>query len=536
MSAALSGAAEQAAPILPETVAPFFAMQGVGKRFGTFDALKDIDIEFRRNEVHCLLGENGAGKSTLCNLIFGIHKPTAGTMMLDGKPFAPSGPRDALGQGVAMVHQHFSLSPELTVIDNLLLGGTLGGLNRKAEAKRIVALAKGYGLSLEPFRRIADLAVGERQRVEIVKCLMRAPRLLILDEPTAVLLPEEIASLIETVRRVAESGCAVVLVTHKLAEIKSVADRVSVLRAGRIAATSDSPASEMGRLVRAMIRRNVGEMDATMMSTLGLEASRSELSVPRAVRVRGKGEAMQANGLSYKDVQGVTRLEDVTFIINKGEIVGIAGVEGNGQTELGLILAGLLHPTAGTWHAGKTELTRASPAAITAAGVGIVPEDRHAVAVANGMTVAENMLNNRISSVARNGIVNRRKMTDEAVSLMERFDVRASGPDARMGSLSGGNQQKAVLARELTTPNLGFLLAAQPTRGLDVGAVEAVYSLIRDACDDGAGVLLISSELEELLAVSDRILVMYRGRILAECPADASQRERIGALMAGHLG
>ncbi len=509
-------------------------MSGVGKTFGDFAALSDVDIAFSPGEIHCLLGENGAGKSTLCNLIFGIHKPTSGQMTLEGAAYAPSGPRDALSQGVAMVHQHFSLAPELSVIDNLLLGRSLGRVARSDEAERIVALARSYGLRLEPFRTVRDLAIGERQRIEIVKCLMREPRLLILDEPTAVLLPEEISALIETCRRVADGGCAVVLVTHKLAEIKSAADRVSVLRAGSIVATSDDPAAEIDRLVGAMIRRDIGSMDSAMMSTLGLSAAAQDAPRQRARARHGRQEVMQADGLTHVDPGGAVRLDNVTFTVDRGEIVGIAGVEGNGQSELGRIIAGLQRPTSGEWYIGDRDMTRATPRQITREGVGIVPEDRHSVAIASGMTVAENMLNNRMGGLARLGLIDSGTMKAQTRELMERFDVRATGPDARMGGLSGGNQQKAVLARELTTPNLKFLLAAQPTRGLDVGAVEAVYGLIRLACEKGAGVLLISSELDELIAVADRILVMYRGRIMAECPAHPDQRDRIGALMAGH--
>ncbi len=509
-----------------------FAMRGVGKRFGGFDALTDIHIDFRAGEIHCLLGENGAGKSTLCNLIFGVHQPTSGEMRFEGAPYAPAGPREALENGIAMVHQHFSLVNELSVVDNLLLGRGLGRVDRAAYAARLAELSALYGLGLEPFRIVGDLSIGERQRVEIVKCLMREPRLLILDEPTAVLLPDEIAALIETCRRVAAEGTAVVLVTHKLAEIKQVASRVSVLRAGRIATTSDNPAGEIDRLVRAMIRRDADSLDASMMSTLGMGGDTASPRVRRRLS-DGGGLALQVDGVSFRDAGGAQRLDNVTLTVRPGEIVGIAGVEGNGQSELGNILAGLAQPGAGRWFAGDSELTRATPARITAAGVGIVPEDRHLVAAADDMSLAETMLNNRMGAHTRFGLIDRRSVRAEAADLIERFDVRAAGPDVRFGSLSGGNQQKAVLARELTMPGLKFMLAAQPTRGLDVGAVEAVYGLIRAACEKGAGVLLISSELDEILAVADRVLVMYRGRIVNERPADPSEKDAIGAMMAG---
>lgn len=510
-----------------------FVMRGVGKRFGEFDALSGVDIDFRAGEIHCLLGENGAGKSTLCNLIFGVHQPTAGEMYFEGQPYAPGGPREALENGIAMVHQHFSLVNELSVVDNLLLGRGLGRVNRAAYAERLAELSALYGLKLEPFRNVGDLSIGERQRVEIVKCLMREPRLLILDEPTAVLLPDEIAALIDTCQRVAGQGTAVVLVTHKLAEIKKAASRVSVLRAGEIATTSDNPADEIDRLVKAMIRRDTESLDASMMSTLGMGGDAAAPRERRAVSDAG-GLALQVDGVSFRDASGAQRLDSVTLTVRRGEIVGIAGVEGNGQSELGAILAGLARPSSGRWFSGDDELTQASPRRITKAGVGIVPEDRHLVAAADDMSLAETMLNNRIGGHARFGLIDRRAVRREAEDLIGRFDVRTAGPDVRFGSLSGGNQQKAVLARELTMPGLKFLLAAQPTRGLDVGAVEAVYGLIRSACDKGAGVLLISSELDEILAVADRVLVMYRGRIVNERPADPSEKDAIGAMMAGH--
>ncbi|WMS44548.1 ABC transporter ATP-binding protein [Acuticoccus sp. MNP-M23] len=517
------------------SAAPLFELNDIGMRFGAFDALADVDVAFRTGEIHCIIGENGAGKSTLCNLVFGIHRPTSGTMMLAGAPYAPTGPRDALSKGVAMVHQHFSLAEELTVLDNLLLGLGFGALDRKREAERVVALAQGYGLSIEPFRKVGDISVGQRQRVEIVRCLMREPGLLILDEPTAVLLPDEIDGLIATCRRVADAGAAVVLVTHKLAEIRRAADRATVLAGGRIAATSERPGEEIDRLVAAMIQRDVNSLDPAMMSALGMsggETTPAASATPPRARAH-QGEAMQADALTYRDADGKVRLDALTFTVDRGEIVGLAGVEGNGQSELGMILAGLERASSGRWFAGDVDLTESGPRAITRAGVGIVPEDRHHVACAVEMSVGDNMLNNRLGGFSRHGLLDRRAMREEAAALMSRFDVRATGPDARFASLSGGNQQKAVLGRELTTPNLKFLLAAQPTRGLDVGAVEAVYGLVREACDQGAGVLLISSELDELIAVADRVLVMYRGRIVGARPAVAGERAAIGAMMAG---
>jgi general nucleoside transport system ATP-binding protein len=514
-----------------ETVEPLLSLSAITKRFGSFTALSGVSLDIRPGEIHCILGENGAGKSTLCNLIFGVYRPDGGTMRYHGEPFEPSGPADSLAQGIAMVHQHFSLVSDMSVVDNVLLGREKGVLNRKECARQLEKLAVDYGLPLDPFAKIEDLSVGERQRVEIVKCLIRDPSLFVLDEPTAVLLPDEIAALLDVCRRVASSGRAVVLVTHKLAEIKKIADRVTVLRGGRVVATSDNPAAEIDALVRAMIQGSVETLDKSAASILGLEPVSHDPGREQAPKA--KVEALQIDGLTVRDYQGVTRLDNFTLTVDRGEIVGVAGVEGNGQSELTAVLAGMIPPSEGKIYLGDAELTAKLPQEITAAGVGIVPEDRHAVGCVTGMSLAENIYLNRLDEFTRFGFLKRTALEREAANLMQRFDVRARGPGALFSSLSGGNQQKAVLAREITLPNLACLVAAQPTRGLDVGAVAAVYSHIRAASDRGVAVLLVSSELDELLTVADRIVVLYRGRIMGSCVADPDRREAIGAMMAG---
>ncbi|PXW28372.1 ABC transporter ATP-binding protein [Paraburkholderia caballeronis] len=514
--------------------APILSLAGIGKRFGSFVALDGVSLDLLPGDVHCLLGENGAGKSTLCNVIFGVHQPDAGAMQVDGAPYRPRNPRDALDHGIAMVHQHFSLVDDATVLDNLLLGQARGWLDRAAHARRVRTVLERVGLELALDARVADLSVGERQRVEIVKCLMREPRLLLLDEPTAVLLPAEIDALLDTCARVAARDCAVVLVTHKLKEIARIASQATVLQSGRVVARSASPSAEIDRLVHAMIHRATADDDSG--GDAGGTASRLSLVETERPSPNSRplaDEVLQIDGLGARDADGVTRLEHCTLVVNRGEIVGIAGVEGNGQTELGAVLAGMLPAAAGRFFVAGREMTHATPRDLTRAGVGIVPEDRHAVGCVTGMTVAENLLLNQLDRYTRGGFLNRRAMRADALDLMARFDVRASGPDALFGGLSGGNQQKAVLARELTLDPLVFLLAAQPTRGLDVGAVAAVYSQIRAARDRGAGVLLISSELDELMSVADRIVVLYRGRIMGSCAPDAANRGRIGAWMAG---
>lgn len=514
---------------------PLLSLRGMGKRFGTLQALDDVSIDIAASEIHCLLGENGAGKSTLCNLIFGVYTPDVGEMRLGGELHRPQGPADALARGIAMVHQHFSLVPDLTVVDNLLLGQARGILKRSECAQRVRDLSAHYGLTLDPYARIQDLSVGERQRVEIVKCLMREPRLLVLDEPTAVLLPAEIEGLLSVCQRVAAQGCGVVLVTHKLAEIKKVAHRVSVLRGGKLVAQSSAPASEIDRLVRAMIQRDLEGLSASASAMFDAVTEDSPAVTGEVHTHQLQDEVLLVDGLSVRDAEGVARLDNFTLVVNKGEIVGIAGVEGNGQSELAAVLSGMLKASNGRFFVKGQDLTARTPRQITSAGVGVVPEDRHAVGCITGMSVAENLFLHRLKSFSRWGWLNRLALRNAALALMKQYDVRAAGPEVAFSNLSGGNQQKAVLGRELGTEGLSFLLAAQPTRGLDVGAVEAVYGHVRSACERGVGVLLISSELDELLSVAHRIVVLYRGRIMGECVAHASERDRIGAMMAGHI-
>lgn len=528
---ALAGGAMPPVTVEPQ---PLLRLSGLGKRFGALQALQDASLALMPGEVHCLLGENGAGKSTLCNLVFGVHTPDAGAMLLDGVSYAPRSPADALAHGIAMVHQHFSLVPDLTVVDNLLLGQARGVLDRRAWAAKLDTMRERYGLALDPWARIQDLSVGERQRVEIVKCLVREPRLLVLDEPTAVLLPQEIEALLAVCKRVAAQGCGVVLVTHKLAEIREVAQRATVLRGGRVVARSEAPASEIDALVRAMIQRDLQDAVPSSAPVAPAPSVTAQDAVHRASPPSATIEsALHADGLTVRDADGVLRLDNFTLLVAPGEIVAVAGVEGNGQSELGAVLSGMLRPTEGRFFVCGQEMTGRPPRALTAAGCGVVLEDRHALACVTAMSVAENLMLDRLQRFRRYGLLDRSALHAAARELMQRFDVRAASPEVAFGGLSGGNQQKAVLARELTLDPLRFLLAAQPTRGLDVGAVEAVYGHVRAAAARGVGVLLVSSELDELLAVAHRVVVLYRGRIMGTCKAGPEQRPRIGAWMAG---
>ena len=408
-------------------------------------------------------------------------------------------------------------------------------MRRREFARRIGQLADTFALTLRPNAIVQDLAVGERQRVEIVKCLMRRPRLLVLDEPTAVLLPDEIDALLRVCERVAASGCGVVLVTHKLAEIRRTAHRVTVLRLGRVVARSDRPAADLDHLVRAMIQRDLSGAGAAVQAAVG-DAPFVDASTAPAHTGDSMGDVvLQIERLGLRDADGVRRLDGIDLSVRRGEIVGIAGVEGNGQSELVAVLSGMTPASEGAIRLAQHPLTHCAPRALTAVGVGVVPEDRHREGCVQAMSLAHNLALNQLPRYSgRFGLVDSKAMQRDARTQMQAFDIRAADPGAPFSSLSGGNQQKAVLARELGLPGLKLLIAAQPTRGLDVGAVESIYGHIRAAAKRGVAVLLASSELDELLAVADRILVMYRGRIMGECPARSESRAQIGAWMAGH--
>lgn len=524
--------ARQTFPSRKHDTNTLMSLKDVKKSFGTFQVLKDISLGIRQGEIHCLLGENGAGKSTLCNIIFGSLAPTEGNILLNGIPFKIKNPKDALNQGIAMVHQHFSLIENTTVLDNLLLGRTTGILNRQQQKQHIEQLLAELNFSIDLDRQISDLSVGEKQRVEIIKCLVRNPKLLILDEPTAVLLPNEIEALLTICETVAARGCSILLVTHKLAEIKKVASCVSVIRAGMIVDYSETPAQDIDRLVRSMINNTEVENSIIPPAAPITHAAQHNPS-PNARPITD--EILQINGLSYTDSQGITKLDNVTLIVNKGEIVAIAGVEGNGQSELAAILAGMLPATKGSFIFNRIDCTHTSPKQLTKLGMGVIPEDRHDAGCITQMSLAENILLNHLDDYTKFGFLNRTKLKSDAEKLIKEFDVRASSPLIEFGRLSGGNQQKAVFARELSLNPLKFLLASQPTRGLDVGAVATIYGYIKKARDSGLGVLLISSELDELINVADRIVVFYRGKIIGEVNRSQANKEQIGAWMAGQL-
>lgn len=495
------------------------AMTGIGKSFGSVRALDEVTLTVKPGSVHCILGENGAGKSTLCNSIYGTVSPDAGTMTLAGADYRPRNPADALRAGVAMVHQHFSLIPTMTVADNLMLGREGFRPPRAQLATDLERIADKYGLRVDAEATVADLTVGARQRVEIVKALLRDPRLILLDEPTAVLDPDEIDALVATCAALTDDGKSVVLITHKLGEVARTADEATVLRAGTVVGG--------GRLTEV-------PLSALLELMLGDTAPLQRERTPRPEPAATGETCLSVRGLDLTRADGSIALSNVDLDVDRGEIVGIAGVEGNGQSELTAVLSGALTPDRGTVALGGEDLTSATPARRTAAGLAVIPEDRHAEGMIAQLSIAENIAMPRLSRYRRWGLLNRARMRADAAAVIDDYSIRASGPDAPIGSLSGGNQQKVVLARELSTEGLRVVVAAQPTRGLDAGAVAFVLDRLRGAAGAGAAVLVTSSEIDELLAVCDRIVVAYRGRLLGSVDArSAGAATEIGALMTG---
>ncbi|WP_017590717.1 ABC transporter ATP-binding protein [Nocardiopsis ganjiahuensis] len=521
---------------------PALRLDGLTRRFGDLVALNGVDLSVGAGEIHCVLGENGAGKSTLCNVVFGGTRPSRGRMFLGGRAYAPSSPADAMRRGIAMVHQHFSLVPTLTVEQNLLLGRSRFRPDRRGLHRRLAEIEGRYGLGVDPGARVDRLSVGHRQTAEIVKALLGSPRLVLFDEPTGVLGPREIDAFLETARRIADTGTAVVLITHKLKEVRAIGDRATVLRHGEV--TGGGPLTELpdDRLVDLMIGERTG--DPLLAAALGRVPRTVPRPGPPGDRHGASGHGpeepdgpvvLEVSGLAAEDAHGGSAVTGVDLAVRAGRIVGIAGVEGNGQSALVDALSGAVVPGAGTVRLAGADITRATPRERTRAGLAVIPEDRHREGVVEALSVAENLVLGRLSEfTGRFGTLDRSASAARAAGLAERFDVRSPGPDAPMSSLSGGNQQKAVLARELSLDPLTCVVAAHPTRGLDVGAVAAVVGHLRGAASRGAAVLMVSGELEELLAVCDEIRVAYRGALTGPVDtADPRARDRVARLMMG---
>ncbi|MGQ9457952.1 MAG: ABC transporter ATP-binding protein [Anaerolineae bacterium] len=494
-------------------------LEGITKRFPGVLANDHIHFDLRRGEVHALLGENGAGKTTLMNILYGLYTPDEGRIFLNGQEVAIHTPADAIRHGIGMVHQHFMLVPVMTVTENIILGAEVvkSGilLDHRRAAEEIRRLSAQYGLEVDPGALVADLPVGARQRVEIIKALYRQADILILDEPTAVLTPQEADALFATIRSLAAQGKSVIFITHKLREVFAIADRITVLRDGRVVGTTTPAATTPAQLAAMMVGREV------------------ILTVEKGPAKPGP-VVLQVRGLEAYDDRGVKAVNGVSFEVRAGEVLGIAGVQGNGQTELVEVLTGLRPAEAGQVLISGVDVTNASPRKIMEQGVAHIPEDRREHGLVDAYPVADNLVlcSYYQPPFARGVLLNERAIEEYAQRLVKEFDIRTPSVYTNGGSLSGGNQQKLVVAREFSRP-IRLLIAAQPTRGLDVGSIEFIHQQIVRKRDEGCAVLLVSAELDEIMSLSDRIAVMYKGQILATLDAAEATREQVGLLMAG---
>ncbi|KMY24063.1 simple sugar transport system ATP-binding protein [Actinobaculum suis] len=492
-------------------------LRGITKKFGSLIANDHIDLTVEPGQIHALLGENGAGKSTLMNVLYGLYKPDAGQILLDGEEQNFSSAGDAVAAGIGMVHQHFMLVPVFTVAESVALGyepmGKAGLISFKQAARQVRELSAKFGYDIDPNAKIEDLPVGVQQRVEILKALSRKAEILVLDEPTAVLTPKETDELMEIMRQLAAGGTSIIFITHKLREVQEVADKITVIRRGKVVGEA-SPTSTQAELATMMVGR------------------------PVILNIDKKPAEPKEGGLEVSDVSlladdGSVALDHVSFNVRPGEILGIAGVQGNGQTELAEVLLGSRKPDEGTVSVDGRNVGGESVRRRLDSGLGYIPEDRLADGMIGSFSVAENMVLSkyRVAPYSRGPVLRRDVVIEHAKQLAEQYDVRLSSVNDPISTLSGGNQQKVVVARELSQ-DLELLVANQPTRGVDVGSVEFIHRRIVSARDAGVPVVLISSELDEIYSLADRIAVFYRGRVIGIVPPD-TPRQELGLMMAG---
>lgn len=495
-------------------------LRGITKRFGALVANDHIDLVVEPGEIHCLLGENGAGKSTLMNVLYGLYQADEGEILLDDEVQHFSGPGDAMKAGIGMVHQHFMLVPVFTVAENVMLGHEQtkgpGILDLAAARAKVREISERFGFDVDPDAIVEELPVGVQQRVEIIKALSRDAQVLVFDEPTAVLTPQETDELMGIMRQLQESGTAIVFITHKLREVREVADRITVIRLGKVVGEA-SPTATNTELASMMVGREV------------------ELMIEKAPAEPG-ADAFVVTDLSVVDARDQYVVKDVSFTVRAGEILVIAGVQGNGQTELTEAILGLQSRTSGSITLDGAELLGRSVRRVLDAGVGFVPEDRTEDGLVAEFTIAENLMLDRSvgEPFVKAGTLQLRDLASFAEDKLTEFDIRAQGIETHAGRLSGGNQQKVVLARELSR-ELRLFVASQPTRGLDVGSIEFVHTRIVQARDAGIPVIVVSTELDEVVALADRIAVMYRGGIVGIVPGD-TPRNVLGLMMAGETG
>lgn len=492
-------------------------LRGITKKFGDFTANDNINLLVEAGQVHSLLGENGAGKSTLMNVLFGLYEATSGEVLLDDKKVNFSGPREAMAAGIGMVHQHFMLIPVFTVAENVALGseytGVAGKLDLEKTRAKIREISDRYGFDVDPDALVEELPVGVQQRVEIIKALVRDAEVLILDEPTAVLTPQETDELLEIIYQLKTSGKSIVFISHKLREVKAISDKITIIRRGKVVGTADpsAPATELASL---MVGRSVDLHQEKNPPKLG-------------------EESFVVKNLTVLDHNGTRVVDDVSFSVFDGEILAVAGVQGNGQTELTEAIMGLLPHVHGSIQLNGRELVGQKVKDIINEGVGFVPEDRSTDGLIGEFTVAENLVLNQYDRkpFAR-GLAMRPSAVDKnAFKLVQEFDVRTQSPQSAVGTLSGGNQQKVAMARELSRP-LELFIASQPTRGVDVGSIEFLHSRIVKARDAGTPVIIVSTELDEVIELADRIAVLYKGKLMGIVAGD-TDRDTLGLMMAG---
>lgn len=493
-------------------------MLGIRKEFGSFVANDNITLQLKKGEIHALLGENGAGKSTLMNILFGLYQPEAGEIKVKGKTVKVTDPNVANDLGIGMVHQHFMLVENFTVTENIILGNELtkaGIVNIKDAAKKIQKLSEMYGLDVDPNAKIEDISVGMQQRVEILKTLYRGADILIFDEPTASLTPQEINELIQIMKRLIQEGKSIILITHKLKEIMDVSDRVTVIRKGEGIGTVITAETNPNELASLMVGRQVE------FKTVKSEANPT-------------GDTLVVKDLVVADYRGIDKVKGLNLTVRKGEILGIAGIDGNGQSELIEAITGLRKAKAGSVSINGKDITNKKPRKITEAGVGHIPQDRHKHGLVLDFSIGHNIALQTYyqKPISKSGIMNYKKVSELAQKVINDFDVRTQGEHTPARALSGGNQQKAIIGREvLRDPDL--LIAALPTRGLDVGAIEFIHQRLIEQRDNGKAVLLLSFELDEVMNVSDRIAVIYDGQIVDTLLPKETSEQELGLLMAG---
>ena len=501
---------------------PRLEMRGVTKRYPGVVACDSIDLDIRQGEIHALLGENGAGKSTLMNVLYGLATPDEGTILIDGREVEIVEPSDAINRGISMVHQHFMLVPVLTVADNILLGAEVMRnrvfLDRKAANERIRELGQRFGFDIDPSARIDSLSVGWQQRVEILKALYRDSTVLVLDEPTAVLTPQETEEIFAVLRRLADEGHSIIFISHKLYEVLEIADRITVIRRGKVVGSRIPSETDEEDLAELMVGREV------------------QLTVDRG-ESHPAGPILQVEDLKVNDDRGNETVQGVSFEVKAGEIFGIAGVAGNGQNELVEALTGLRHPHHGRVLLDGTDQTSAGPRRLQSAGMSFVPGDRHRFGLVLPFPLADNLVLTQYDEAPYARGINRDEgaVAKWAEQAIEEYDIRTPGATVPASTLSGGNQQKAVVAREFSR-DLSILVLDQPTRGLDVGSIEFIHKRVIAKRDEGAAVLLVSAELDEIMELSDRIGVMFDGRLVTILDARAANKEEVGLLMATGTG